>query len=168
MSLFYTREACAVEFRPIYIVLIAAIAALVIIFILLRRQQKKQERQRDEQQAIIDEVAQTYSMLVIDKKKVPLKDADIPQYVKDETPRIARRSKVGLVKVKVGPKVMNMIADNDIFDLIPVKKEIKATVAGLYITNVRGIRTGLEQKPQKNGFLARMFGGFGGGGFMGR
>ncbi len=154
------------EFRPMYIVLIASIAALIVVIVLLRRQQKKQERQRDEQQALIDEVAQTYSMLVIDKKKVPLKDADIPQYVKDDTPRIARRSKVGLVKVKVGPKVINMIADNDIFDLIPVKKEIKATVAGLYITDVRGIRSNLEKKPEKNGFLARMFGGFGG--FMGR
>ncbi len=163
---FYKREVRAVEFRPMYIVLIASIAALIVVIVLLRRQQKKQERQRDEQQALIDEVKQTYSMLVIDKKKVPLKDADIPDYVKEETPRIARRSKVGLVKVKVGPKVMTMIADNDIFDLIPVKKEIKATVAGLYITDVRGIRTGLEKKPEKNGFFARMFGGFGG--MMGR
>ena len=44
-----------------------------------------------------------------------------------------------------------------VFDLIPVKKEIKAEVSGLYIVGVKGIRGGLEQVPQKKkGFLNRI------------
>ncbi len=146
-------------FRPMYIVLIISIVALVVVIILLWRLQKKQEKRRDEQQAIVDEVAQTYTVLVIDKKKVRMKDADIPEEIKKETPWYGQRTKVPLVKVKAGPKVMTMIADNDIYDLIPVKTEIKATVAGIYITNVRGIRTSLEKKPEKKGIMARLTSG---------
>ena len=37
-----------------------------------------------------------------------------------------------------------------------VKKEVKATVSGIYITGVRGIRGSLEQPAKKNGFWQRM------------
>ena len=33
-----------------------------------------------------------------------------------------------------------MVADEKIFDLIPLKKEVKATISGIYITDVRGVR----------------------------
>jgi len=144
--------------QPRYIILIVIIAAMIVVIIWLWRFSKKQDKKRDEQQAIVEESAQLYTMLIIDKKKMRLKDADIPQEIKDETPWYAKRSKVPIVKVKVGPRVMNMIADNDIFDLIPIKKEVKATVAGIYITNVRGLRTTLEKPQKKKGFMARMFG----------
>ena len=39
---------------------------------------------------------------------------------------------------------------------IPVKKEVKATVSGIYITGVRGIRGSLEQPEKKNGFWQKM------------
>ncbi len=138
--------------------MIVVIAVFVVVLILLFRSYRKQNKQRDEQQEVINATAQTYSMLVIDKKKVRMNKADIPDAVKEGTPWYARWAKVPLVKVKVGPRVMNMIADNDIFDLIPVKKEIKATVAGIYITDVRGIRTSLDKK-EKKGFLSRLTGG---------
>ena len=35
---------------------------------------------------------------------------------------------------------MTLIADVNIFDMIPVKQEIKATVSGIYITKVRSLR----------------------------
>ncbi len=147
-----------IEWRPGFIISLIVIAGCVVMMLLLWRSNKKQEKQRDEQQAIIDEAARPCSMLVIDKKKIRLKDADIPQTIKDNTPWYGQRAKVPIVKVKVGPNVTNMIADNDIFDLIPVKKEVKAYVAGIYITDVRGLRTGLDKKPQKKRFFARMFG----------
>ena len=47
-------------------------------------------------------------------------------------------------------------ADEKVFDLIPVKKEIKAEVSGLYIVGVKGIRGSLETpQKKKKGFLAR-------------
>ena len=57
-----------------------------------------------------------------------------------QTPKLMRRTKVPVVKAKVGPQVMSFIADAAIFDEIPVKKEVKATVSGIYISKVRGVR----------------------------
>ena len=51
---------------------------------------------------------------------------------------------------------MNLMCDADIYPLIPVKKEVKATVSGIYITAVRGLRGPLETPQKKKGFLARM------------
>ncbi|MCD8156374.1 MAG: hypothetical protein LUD53_02780 [Clostridiales bacterium] len=133
------------------IVLAACVAATIILYFFAKRSQKK----RDEQQEAIDAAAQTYTMLIIDKKKMRMKGSGLPQAVIDETPRFARMAKVPIVKVKVGPKIMTMIADNDIFDSIPVKKEVKATVAGIYITDVRGIRGPLAKPPKKKKFLDR-------------
>ena len=119
---------------------------------------KKQQKKRDEQQETIDSMKQTVSMLVIDKKKLPLKDSGLPAQVLEQTPKYLRRSKVPIVKAKVGPKIMLFIAEQNIFDEIPVKKEIKATVSGLYITEVRGLRGPIEKPVKKKGFLARLMG----------
>ena len=95
-------------------------------------------------------------MLVIDKKRMPLKDSGLPQMVIDQTPKLMRRSKLPIVKAKVGPKINILIADEKVFDLIPVKKEIKAEVSGLYIVGVKGIRGSLvTPEPKKKGFFAR-------------
>ena len=48
-----------------------------------------------------------------------------------------------------------MVADSKIFDLIPVKKEVKAVVSGIYIMEVKGIRAPLETKEKKKGLFAR-------------
>jgi len=60
-----------------------------------------------------------------------------------------RRNKVPVVKAKVGPRIMTMVADEKIFDLIPVKKEVKAEVSGIYIVGIRGIHGKLEAPPEK-------------------
>ena len=106
-----------------------------------KRAQKKQE----EQQAQIDAAAQTVQMLIIDKKKMRLNQAGLPDVVMQQTPKLMRRSKVPVVKAKVGPQVMTFIADAAIFDEIPVKKEVKATVSGIYISKVRGVRGSISK-----------------------
>ena len=95
-------------------------------------------------------------MLIIDKKRLRLKDSGLPQVVIDQTPKIMRRSKLPIVKAKVGPKVMSLIADEAVYDLIPLKKEVKATVSGIYITKVTGVRGPLEKPQGKKSFRARM------------
>lgn len=44
---------------------------------------------------------------------------------------------------------MTLMCDASIYDLIPVKKEVKATVSGIYITAVKGVRGSLETPPKK-------------------
>ena len=43
-----------------------------------------------------------------------------------------------------------------IFELIPVKKSVRATVSGIYITKVQGLRTNLEAKPKKVKFSQKI------------
>lgn len=134
--------------NPALIVLIVIAVVLVVAFIVLTILGKKAQKRKEEQDEQIAAASQTVNMLIIDKKRMKLKDAGLPQQIIEQTPKLMRRSKLPVVKAKVGPRVMSLIADEQIFDEIPLKKEVKASVSGIYITAVRGIRGPLE-KPKK-------------------
>lgn len=138
------------------IVLLVILVILIIACIALYFLGKRAEKKQAEQQKQLDAVAQTVSMLIIDKRKMKLKDAGFPQIVLDNTPKYLRRSKVPVVKVKIGPKIMTLMCDAQIYPLIPVKKEVKATISGIYITAVKGVRGPLETPQKKKGFFARL------------
>ncbi len=132
------------------IILAVLTIAVVTLYFLGKRAQKKQE----EQQAQIDAMKQTVSMLIIDKKRMKLKDAGLPQVVIDQTPKWLRGSKLPVVKAKVGPQIMTLICEEKIFDSIPVKKEVKAVVSGIYITGVKGLhgRAPVVEQKKKSKF----------------
>jgi len=136
------------------VILIVLIVACVVLYFL----GKKAEKRQAEQQEQLAAAAQTVSMLIIDKAKLRLKDAGFPSVVVENTPKYLRRSKVPVVKAKIGPKVMILMCDAEIFPMVPVKKEVKATISGIYITAVRGIRGPLETPQKKKGFLAKLRG----------
>lgn len=138
------------------IVLLVILVILIIACIALYFLGKRAEKKQAEQQKQLDAVAQTVSMLIIDKRKMKLKDAGFPQIVLDNTPKYLRRSKVPVVKAKIGPKIMTLMCDTQIYPLIPVKKEVKATISGIYITAVKGVRGPLETPQKKKGFFARL------------
>ena len=121
------------------------IAATVVLYFLGKKMQKKQA----EQDAYLAANKQTVSMLVIDKKKVKFKDAGFPQSVIDQAPKMSRGMKVPVVKAKIGPQIMTFIADEKIFDSIPVKKEVKAVISGMYIQGVKNIHGKVELPPPK-------------------
>lgn len=133
------------------IILVTAIATAVALYFLGKKAEKKQAEQQEQLKA----AAQSVSMLVIDKKRMKLKDAGFPTVVIENTPKYLRRSKVPVVKAKVGPRVMTLMCDEKIFPLVPVKKEVKAVVSGIYITSVKGVRGSLETPEKKKGFFAR-------------
>ena len=142
--------------NPVSIVLTVVLVLLIAATVALYFFGKKAQKKKEEQDAQMAAVAQAVSMLIIDKKKMKLKDSGLPQQVIDQTPKYLRWTKLPIVKAKVGPKVMTLIADESIFNEIPVKKEVKATVSGLYITGVKGLRGPLEKPEGKKSFAARM------------
>lgn len=142
--------------EPQYIVIIAVVVVLVGAIVALYFAGKKLQKKKAEQDEQMAAVAQNYTMLIIDKKKMRLVDAGLPQSVIDSTPKRFRRSKLPIVKAKIGPKVMSLIADQEIFDQIPVKKEIKATVSGLYITAIKGMRGQAELPKKKKSWMAKL------------
>ena len=134
------------------VILVVLIAALIALYFFGKKAQKKQE----EQQAQIEAAKQTVSMLIIDKKRLPLKESGLPQMVIDQAPKLMRRSKLPIVKAKVGPQIVVLIADNQIYDQIPVKKEVKAVISGIYIMEVRGVRGPLEAPPKKKSMMQKL------------
>lgn len=123
------------------VILVVMIGIAVALYFLGKRAQKKQAEQQEQ----IEAAAQVVQMLIIDKKKMRLNQAGLPEAVMQQTPKLMRRSKVPVVKAKVGPQVMSFIADAAVFDEIPVKKEVKATVSGIYISKVRGVRGSISK-----------------------
>ena len=117
------------------VILIVLIAVVVALYFVGKKAQKKQA----EQQEMLNANKQTVSMLIIDKKRMKIKDSGLPQMVIDQTPKLMRNSKMPIIKAKIGPQIMTLVADEKIFDSIPVKKEVKATVSGIYITSVKGL-----------------------------
>ena len=134
------------------IVLVVLAAIAVALYFLGKKAQKKQA----EQQVLLEQNKQTVSMLIIDKKRMKMKESGLPQMVIDQTPKYLRNSKVPVAKCKVGPQMITMICDEKIFDAIPVKKEVKAVVSGIYIMDVKGARGGLAEKPVKLTFMQKV------------
>ena len=134
------------------IILLVLIAIVGFLYYQGNKLQKKQAEQREQ----MAENSQNVTMLIIDKKMMRLKDSGLPQVVIDQTPKLMRRNKLPIVKAKVGPRIMALVADNKIYDIIPVKKEVKAVVSGIYIMDVRGIRGPLEVPEKKKGLRARI------------
>lgn len=138
-----------------WIVLIVVLVILIGVLVGLYFFGKKAEKKQAAQQEQMDAMAQTVNMLIIDKKKMKLKEANLPSAVLENTPKYLRRTKVPVVKAKVESRVMTLMCDAKIFDLIPIKKEVKATVSGIYITAVKGVRgySRLRKKQRKKAFL---------------
>lgn len=136
----------------LWVVLAVLIIAVVVLYFLGKKAQKKQAEQQQQMEA----AKQTVSMLIIDKKRMKIKDSGLPQMVIDQTPRLMRGSKLPIVKAKVGPQIMSLVCDEKIFDSVPVKKEVKATVSGIYIIGVKGLHgKQAAAETKKKGFFKR-------------
>lgn len=135
------------------VIIAVLVAATVGLYFFGKKMQKKQEQQEEAVQAS----KQPVTMLIIDKKKMRLKEAGLPQTVIDSTPKYLRRAKLPIVKAKVGPQIMNLVADDKIYDDIPVKKQVRAMVSGIYIVEVKGVHGQKLEKPQpkKKNFIGR-------------
>lgn len=142
--------------QPWLIIMLVIIVILIAAVIGLYFWGKKLEKRQAEQKEQIDAAAQQVTMLIIDKKKMKLKDAGLPSIVMEQANWMMKRSKLPIVKAKVGPRMMTLIADQGIYDMIPVKKEVKATVSGLYITGVKGVRGSIEKPQGKKSFRLRL------------
>ncbi len=137
----------------VFTILLIVVAVLAVLYFVGRKLEKRQV----EQQTLLEAAAQPASILVIDKKKMKLKEAGLPKVVYEQTPKYMQRVKVPIVKAKVGPRVMTLIADDKVFQILPVKTEARVIISGLYITEVKSVRGGpVPALPKKKKFLERI------------
>ena len=95
--------------KTFLIVLGIILAVLIIVFIVLSIIGKKLQKKQEASQSQMEAAAQTASILVIDKKRMKLKDAGLPKVILENTPKYLQRSKVPIVKAKIGPNIMSLM-----------------------------------------------------------
>ena len=134
------------------VILVVVIAALVGLTWWGNKQQKKAESAQQQMEAS----AQPMTMLVIDKKIMKLTESGLPKVVIDSTPKLYRRSKIPVVKAKIGPRIMTLTADEKVYDMIPVRQEVKAMVSGIYILSVKSLRGPALTAPAKLTFMQKV------------
>ena len=130
-------------------ILLIILAVILVLLVVLYFVGSKMQRKQAASQEQMDAMKQTLSMLIID-------NANLPDMVLQQTPKYMRRMKMPFVKAKVGPRIMTLIADPKVYEILPVKKEVKAVVSGIYITEIKSVRGGaIPAPPKKKGFFAR-------------
>ncbi len=134
---------------PFQITLLVILIVVIVLFVVLYFVGKKAQKKQAEQQQMLEANKQVVSMLIIDKKRMKIKDSGLPQIVIDQTPKMMRNSKMPIIKAKVGPQIMSLICEERIFDYVPVKKEVKAYVSGIYVLDVKGLHGKSEPRPEK-------------------
>ncbi len=117
----------------IYVIILVVIAALVIAFRIFRKRMRKRMAN---QKAVVDQHKVTTSIFVIDKKKGKLADARLPKPVIDQIPTIYKFRKLPLVTAKVGPQIVTLICEEDVFKKLPEKKNVRVDLAGIFIVSI--------------------------------
>lgn len=106
-------------------------------------------KKMNSQQEFIDRSKQVTSIFVIDKKRAKIKDVNMPKIVLEKMPKIYKIMKLNFVQAKIGPQIMTLICDKKVFAAVPIKKNIKVELAGIYIVSMVGMKTPAELKAIK-------------------
>ena len=89
-------------------------------------------KKMDTQQTMINKMKNSMSIYVIDKKRDKITNINMPKAVIDQMPKLYKKMKMYFVQAKIGPQIMTLMCDKKVFAAIPVKKNIKVEIAGIY------------------------------------
>ena len=118
----------------LYIILGVVIAAIVAgYFFLKKRMEQKVSLQKD----LVDQHKIATSILVLEKRMDKVNNANIPKSVIAQIPKIYKFRKVPIVKAKIGPQVMDLLCDEEIFNKLPERKSVNVELAGIFIAGIK-------------------------------
>ncbi|HEY1407183.1 MAG TPA: hypothetical protein VF857_11285, partial [Spirochaetota bacterium] len=117
----------------VYVIIVVVIVAIVIAFRIFR---KKMTKRAADQKAVVNQHKVTTTVFVIDKKKGKIADARLPKQVVDQIPAIYKIRKLPLVTAKVGPQIVTLICEEDVFKKLPEKKNVRVDLAGIFIVAI--------------------------------
>jgi len=106
-------------------------------------------RKMDEHNALIERHRQPAAIFVIDKSRGRIKPGLFPKAVMDQMPITTKMLKMNFVKAKVGPQIMTLMCERNVYDALPLKKNVKVELAGIYISSMQGLKTKEEMKAMK-------------------
>lgn len=127
----------------IFIIVIAVLAViLAILYSLSRKNYKKVIEAED----FIKANKQVTSIFVIDKKYEKPTEKNVGKLIYEKLENSAKRRKMCMIKAKVGPQIVTLICDKNLYDIIVPKKTIKVEISGLYIVNIVGVNLAKKKK----------------------
>jgi len=117
----------------LYIIILVVIVAVVIGFKIFK---KRMQKRIDTQKELVDQHKVTTTIFIIDKKKGKIGDSNLPKSVIDQIPRLYKIRKVPLITAKVGPQIVTLLSEENVYDLLPVKKNVRVDIAGIFIVSI--------------------------------
>ena len=128
-----TKENYHMNWLEIVFTVLAVVVVILVLLVLLGRHLQKKQAATMEQ---VEQNRQTVPALIIDKKKMKLKAAPFPAEVYEKTPIYLRHLSVYVVKAKIGPKIVNLMCEKNVFEQIPLKVTIQGKISGAYLTEI--------------------------------
>ena len=119
------------------IIAIIILVALAGGFVGYRFLRKRIQKKMDDQQVLVDQHKVPASILVLEKRKDKITNANIPKSVMEQIPKVYKIKKVPIVKAKIGPQVMDLLCDEDVFDKLPERKTVRVDLAGIFIAAIK-------------------------------
>ena len=116
------------------LIVLIIIAAGVVAFRIIKN---KVQRKVDDQQQLVNQHKVPASILVLEKRKDKIANANIPKSVIEQIPKVYKIKKVPIVKAKIGAQVMDLLCDEDVFDKLPVRKMVRVELAGIFIAAIK-------------------------------
>ncbi len=114
---------------------------------------RKLQNRYNEQQDLINQYKQVVQIFVIDKRKDTLDNLKLPKFVKEQIPKSQKKKKMPVVIAKIGPQIQTLLCDENVYNTLPIKKNIKVEMAGVLIVD---IVSGKLPQPEKVGFRQRL------------
>ncbi len=119
-------------------ILIALVLALIAVgFFLYRFLKKKLQKRMDDQQEMVNQHKVPASILILEKRRDRIQNANVPKSVIEQVPKIYKLKKMPIVKAKIGPQVMDLLCDEEVFDKLPERKTVRVELAGIFIAAVK-------------------------------
>lgn len=127
--------------------LIIVCVAVAIFFAFTTHLGKKRQAQSIEAQSLLDQHKMITPILVIDKRFEKPSPNNMPKSYYDKLPAKSRRNKYGIIKAKVGPQIVTLFCDKNVYDVFIPKKTYKVELSGTIILGIEGMN--LEDKKKK-------------------
>ena len=128
-------------------IVLIVIAVIVVILIILYFVGSKLQSKQLAYDKTMKQMSMTVSLLILDKQKLHIKDSGLMKQVQEAIPAYMKWRKFPIVKARIikanvagGAQVMSFICDPKVFKIMPVKTEVKVTIAGIYITKLHSAK----------------------------
>jgi len=132
-----------VKWWILYIILGIIIVAIVIGYRFLH---KKMEEEVNLQKELVEQHKVAANILILEKRMDKVDNANIPKNVVAQIPKIYKLKKVPIVKAKIGPQVMDLICDEEIFEKLPERKSVNVELAGIFIAGIKANKGSSKKK----------------------